>query len=100
MKIGSIKISVFTIISILFLILIFLIPTYFDKKILDMQRDNFYKWSSLVDKDKSDSVWDSYQESYVQSQIYSTRYKISMVATFLFFWMILISWRIDSLEKH
>ena len=93
MKIGSLKIGGFTILLIIVFSMFFFIA-YMDKKILDLQREHFY---NLMELNTSDSA---IERVYLESNIYSSDYKTAMIATFVSFLLVLISWRIDALEKR
>ena len=72
----------------------FFFIAYMDKKILDLQREHFY---NLMELNTSDSA---IERVYLESNIYSSDYKTAMIATFVSFLLVLISWRIDALEKR
>ncbi len=88
------KIRAFTIFLIIVFFLFFLFTAYMDKKIVDLHRKSFY---NLMELNASDSA---IERSYLESKIASSDYKRSMATTFIVFLLILISWRIDHLEKR
>ncbi len=84
----------FTIFLIIVFCFFFLFTTYMDKKIVDLQREHFY---NLIEINASHS---DIEISYLESRIASADYKRAMATTFIVFLLILISWRIDHLEKR
>ena len=96
------KIGAFTILTIIvFIILIF--SVYMEKRVLNMQNDLCQEMrpnESHPIENFSDASWNLLQKCYIERQISIARYSLKSDIAFIFFWLILISWRIDSLEKH
>lgn len=87
--------------GLILILLLLSFGAYTDKKVNDVYR-NFCDKIGSIDtiRNMSNSQVDAWGECLVQSQIYSTRYKTSFVSAFIFFWLVIISLKIDFMKKN
>jgi hypothetical protein len=102
MRIGKTKISALTI--VLFLVLLmFVYSTYMTKQIVNVLSDGVDDLSALAKENSSDEIQKARNEAllavHFQYQITKSHYTRNTVTSLVFFWLILISSRIDNIKK-